>query len=66
MFLLLGCFKEMLMVTYSHTCDTLEWALGVISMYHACSRGANMMVNFLLFVQHFIFAFFFFFSEAGF
>ena len=61
------------MVTHSHKCNTLEWALGVISMYHVCNRGkgwggegANMMVSFLLFVQHFVFAFFFSFSEAGF
>lgn len=70
MFLHLGCLKEMLMVTYSHKCKMLECALGVMSMYRVCSRGkggwANMMVSFLLFVQHFVFAFFFFFSEAGF
>ena len=62
------------MVTYSHTCNTLEWVLGMISMYHVCSRGkggggergAKVMVSFLLFVQHFVFAFFFSFSEAGF
>ena len=73
MFLHLGCLKEMLMVTYSRKCNTHEWALGVISMYHVYSRekgggkgGANMMVSFLLFVQHFVFAFFFSFSEAGF
>ena len=70
MFLHLGCLKEMLMVTYSHTCNMLEWVLGMISMYHVCSRGkgergANVMVSFLLFVQHFVFAFFFSFSEAG-
>lgn len=70
-FLHLGCLKEMLMVTYSHTCNMLEWVLGMISMYHVCSRGkgergANVMVSFLLFVQHFVFAFFFSFSEAGF
>ena len=46
------------MVTHSHKCNTLEWALGVISMYHVYSRGkggggegANML---LLFVQHLV------------
>ena len=71
MFLHLGCLKEMLMGTYSHTCNMLEWVLGMISMYPVYSRGkgergANVMVSFLLFVQHFVFAFFFSFSEAGF
>ena len=27
------------MVTHSHKCNTLEWPLGVISMYHVYSRG---------------------------